>query len=48
MVFLGLALGAAFFCAACYNWNIFISEAAMGGCPAGAAARVISLVYTCT
>lgn len=48
IVFAGLVLGAAFFCAACYNWNIFISEAAMGGRHTGIAAYVTPLVYTCT
>jgi hypothetical protein len=26
MLFLGLILGTAFFCTACYNWNLFISD----------------------
>ncbi|WP_458011587.1 hypothetical protein [Candidatus Solincola sp.] len=30
LVFFSLVLGAGFFCAACYNWNLFISEAAAG------------------
>jgi hypothetical protein len=32
--FLSLAVGAAFFCAACYNWNLFISESPGFSCPA--------------
>lgn len=48
VVFMGLVLGAAFFCAACYNWNIFITGAAAGNRCGGAVARVVSLVYTCT
>ncbi len=30
LLFFSLALGAGFLCAACYNWNLFISEAAAG------------------
>lgn len=44
VVFLGLVAGAAFFCAACYNWNIFISGAA--GESRDGAALVVSLIYT--
>lgn len=35
LVFFSLAVGAAFFCAACYNWNLFISESAAGFAVAG-------------
>ncbi len=35
LLFLGLILGLAFFCAACYNWNLFISDSNMARYAAG-------------
>ncbi len=51
LAFFPSMVGLAFFCAACYNWNLFISAAGMTGAPAGhnamsarAAATIIGML----
>jgi hypothetical protein len=40
LLFMGLAVGTAFFCAACYNWNLFLSDSSLASVAAGSGAAL--------